>query len=276
MKAKLYFSLLLLSISVKTVMAQQPTGMSPAMKLQYYAGACNAAQIELLLAKDQTFDIYSSGVTNSPVMVAIDRFITANNATNLKSCSECLATIKAIIRDSRYKYKEMPDRDKTDLMYVIMSQKKVTNVPLQLSGYNNLFFMMLDELDKKPGFDINYTIATNMNNLPSNVLGALAYGGHKNLFCALTSRYPDLKNNLDKRSRSSAYTPLMLAAMHNNMEIVNALASNGADYYLAVDGFGIFPPDEVALQNARTAISVYLNNRRLGLEPASTLLDYCK
>lgn len=68
----------------------------------------------------------------------------------------------------------------------------------------------------------------------------------------------------------------MLAAMHNNMEIVNALASNGADYYLAVDGFGIFPPDEVALQNARTAISVYLNNRRLGLEPASTLLDYCK
>lgn len=200
MKTKFYFCFVLLSFSVHTVMAQQPTGMSPAMKLQYYAGACNAAQIELLLAKDQTFDIYSSGVTNSPVMVAIDRFITANNATNLKSCSECLATIKAIIRDPRYKYKEMPDRDKTDLMYVIMSQKKVTNVPLQLSGYNNLFFMMLDELDKKSGFDINYTIATNMNNLPSNVLGALAYGGHKICFAHLLPVIPTLRTTLIKEA----------------------------------------------------------------------------
>lgn len=248
---------------------------SQGMKLQYYAGACNASQVEVLLANDPNFDIYSSGVTNSPVMVAIERFITANNAGNLKSCTECLLTIKTIIKDKRYSFKELPGRDKTDLMHLLMKGKSVTNNANQLSGYHNLLFAMLEELDKKTGFDINYTLSSYMNNTPGNAVGALAAGGLKSTFCALITRYPQLKFNLDKRRGVQAYTPLMLAVFHNNMEMVHALAGNGADYYLPVTGFDKFPPEELATQLQRTAIATYLNNRRLGNEPAPTTANYC-
>ncbi|TDQ08412.1 hypothetical protein [Pedobacter metabolipauper] len=249
--------------------------MSAGVKLQYFAGACNASQVEVLLANNPTFDIYSSGVTNSPVMVAIDRYITANNAGNLKSCTECLITIRTILKDKRYNFKEMPNRDKTDLMFLLAKGRSVTNTTLYISGYNNLLFAMLDELDKKTGFDINYTLPLYLKTLAGNAIGALASGGLKSTFCALITRYPQLKFNLDKRRDDSSYPALLLAVMSNNMEMVNALASNGADFYLRVNSFGIFPAEELARTLGHTSIVTYLNNRRLGNEPAATTANYC-
>jgi hypothetical protein len=260
-----------------TVMtAERINEFSPGTKLQYFAGACNASQVEVLLVNDPVFDIYSSGVTLSPVMVAIDRYITANNGGNLKSCTECLLTIKTIMKDKRYSFKELPSRDKTDLMYILMKGKSVTNTSVALSGYSNLLAMMLAEFDQKPGFDINYTLPTYMNTAAGNAIGALATGGLKSAFCTLITRYPQLKFNLDKRRDTKAYTALMLAVASNNMEMLNALASNGADFYLIVDGFSNFPPEELARTLGRTDMVTYLNNRRLGNEPAPTTANYCQ
>lgn len=246
---------------------------SQGMKLQYYAGACNASQVELLLAKDPTFDIYSSGVTNSPIMVAIDRYITANNnvATdpNQKTCGECLRTIIAIMKDKRYNFKELPNRDKTDLMYLLMKGKSVTDASLQLSGYTILLGTVLTELKQKAGFDINYTLPTYMNTAPGNAIGAVSFSGLATSYCYLLQEFPDLAKNLDKRGSTKSYTPLMLAVLGNNQPMVTALASTGADYYLEVDGFSVFPPDELAKSLGFTAISTYLNSRRLGSSPAS-------
>ncbi len=288
MKLKLIILSVIISIVVVNSTNAQPVaplngsqpavdGISQAMKLQYYAGACNAAQVELLLAKDPNFDIYSSGSSSSPVMVAIDKYISSNNTNNVKSCSECLATIKAIIKDARYKLKEIPNNTNTDFMYLILRQNRVTVATLPQSGYNILFGGMLDELDKKPGFDLNYNVPTNSDSTPCNAMGALAVAGRKSTFCLLASRYPNFKTNLDNKSRSTAYTPLMFAAMFGNLEIVNALASNGADYYLTIPGFGIFPALELAQKWNRTLVVGYLDRRRLGQEPASvTIQDYCK
>ena len=68
MKLKFVILSLILSIVVVNSTNAQPAaplsenqsavnGFSQAMKLQFYAGACNAAQVELLLAKDPNFDI---------------------------------------------------------------------------------------------------------------------------------------------------------------------------------------------------------------------------
>lgn len=249
---------------------------SPGMKLQYFAGACNASQVEVLLTNDPLFDIYSSGVTLSPVMVAIDRYITANNAGNLKSCTECLLTVQTIMKDKRYSFKELPSRDKTDLMYILMKGKSVAATSLALTGYNNFLYMMLTELDRKTGFDINYTLPTYMNTAAGNAIGALGTSGLKSTFCILITRYPQLKFNLDKRKDVKTYTALMLAVASNNMEMLNALASNGADFYLNVDGFSNFPPEELARTLGRTDMVTYLNNRRLGMEPAPTTANYCQ
>ena len=249
---------------------------SPGTKLQYFAGACNASQVEVLLTNDPAFDIYSSGVTLSPVMVAIDRFISANNSGNLKSCTECLLTIRTIMRDRRYSFKELPSRDKTDLMYILMKGKTVAATSVPQSGYSGLLNMMLTELDQKTGFDINYTLSAYMNTAAGNAIGALGVGGTKSSFCTLISRYPQLKFNLDKRRDVKSYTALMLAVANNNMEMLNALASNGADFYLVVDGFTNFPPEELARTLGRADMVTYLNNRRLGNEPAPTTANYCQ
>lgn len=270
MKSLMSTFLFLLFISLTTT-AQ----FSQGTKLQYYAGACNASQVEVMLANDPVFDIYSSGVTMSPVMVAIERYITANNAGNLKSCTECLLTIRHIMRDQRYVFKELPGRDKTDLMHLLTKAKLVTNTSVPISGYANLLFMMLDELDRKSGFDINYTLPTYMTTGAGNAVGALAAGGTKAVFCTLVTRYPQLKFNLDKRKDTRYYTPLMIAVANNNLEMLKAFASNGSDYYLAVDGFTLFPPEELARQLQRTEMVTFLNNRRLGNEPAPTTPNYC-
>jgi ankyrin repeat protein len=240
---------------------------SSATKLQYYAGACNAAQIEVLLKNDTTFDIYDTQVTMSPVMVAIERYINANNAQNIKSCSECRLTIETIIRDSRYKWKRSTSLNQTDLMFILAKGKSVTNIALPISGYQNLVGIMINELKMKSDFDINYTLPPNMVNIPSNAIGAVASKGLKLTFCYLLDLYPSLKFNLDKRPNEQHYPAIMLASINNNLEMVKALASNGSDYYLKVGGFGKFPSEEIATQQGFTEISTYLNKRRTGGEP---------
>lgn len=242
---------------------------SAATKLQYYAGACNAAQIEVLLKNDTTFDIYDTGVTNSPVMVAIERYISANNAQNAKSCTECRMSIETIMRDNRYKWKRSTSLNQTDLMFLLAKGKSVTNNILQLSGYQILVDIMMKELQLKPDFDINYTLPPNMANLPSNAIGAVASKGLRSTFCYLLESYAILKFNLDKRPNEQHYPAIMLASAYNNLEMVKALASNGSDYYLKVSGFGKFPSEEIATQQGFTEISAYLNRRRLGNEPVT-------
>jgi ankyrin repeat protein len=244
-------------------------GFSSATKLQYYAGACNAAQVEVLLKNDNTFDIYDTQVTYSPVMVAIERFINANNAQNLKSCADCRLTIETILRDSRYKWKRSTSLNETDLMFILSKGKSVTNNALQISGYQNLVGIFMKELQLKPDFDINYTLPPNMPNLPSNAIGAVAAKGLKSTFCYLLDTYPSLRYNLDKRPNEQHYPAIMLASAYNNLEMVKALGSNGSDYYLKVTGFGNFPSEEIATQQGFSEISAYLNRRRLGNEPVT-------
>lgn len=240
---------------------------SSAMKLQYYANACNAAQTEVLLKNDSVFDIYASGVTLSPVMVAVERYITANNNQNLKSCTECRLTIQTIMRDSRYKWKRNNSLNQTDFMHLLSKGKSVTNSTLYLSGYDILLGVMINELKTKNDFDINYTLPANMPNIPSNALGAVASKGLKSTFCTLLNLYPFLKYNLDKRPNEQHYPALMLASAGNNLEMVKTLAANGSDFYLKVIGFDKFPSEEIAQQQGFTEIATYLNKRRLGNEP---------
>lgn len=211
---KIYFSVFLLC--TLKLSAQE---FSSAIKLQYYAGACNAAQVDVLLKKDAVFDIYDTGVTNSPIMVAIERFISANNAQNAKSCSECRLTIQTIMKDSRYKWKRSTSLNQTDLMFILSKGKSVSNNSLALSGYENLVSIIINELRTKNDFDINFTLPSNMVNLPSNAIGAVASTGLKTTFCNLLGLFPSLKYDLDKRLNQQHYPALMLAAAYNNLEM---------------------------------------------------------
>lgn len=242
-------------------------GFSQGTKLNYYASACNAAQVDVLLKNDPTFDIYDTGVTYSPVMMAIERFISANNAQNLKSCADCRLTIETILKDSRYKWKRSTSLNETDLMFMLAKGRSVKNNTMELSGYQILVGIFLKELQAKPDFDINYTLPPNMPNLPSNAIGAVAAKGLKSTFCYLMDTYPSLRYNLDKRPNEQHYNAIMLASAYNNLEMVKALGSNGSDYYLKVTGFGNFPSEEIATQQGFTEIAAYLNRRRLGTEP---------
>lgn len=263
-KFKIILLCLLTTLSSTRLFSQN---FSTATKLHYYASACNAAQVEVLLKNDNTFDIYDSGVTYSPVMMAIERFISANNSQDLKSCADCRLTIETILRDNRYKWKRSTSLNETDFMFILAKGRSVTNNALQISGYQNLVGIITRELQLKTDFDINYTLPPNMAATASNAIGAVASKGLKPTFCYLLDTFPLLRYNLDKRPNEQHYPAIMLASAYNNLEMVKALASNGADYYLKVTGFGNFPSEEIATQQGFTQISTYLNKRRLGSEP---------
>ncbi|WP_340201560.1 hypothetical protein [Ascidiimonas sp. W6] len=207
-------------------------------KLEIFAKGCNSSQVKQLIAKDTTFNINYGGITLTPVQLAIDAFIEANNNKSLRKCDECISTILAIMQDKRYDFKVQPLRQKTDLVHVISQEIKIKNEPPIKQRYEILLNGILSTLEKKPNFQITYSFPTNTFNLPETPLQAAGAFGDESL-CILIKRYPYILKEIDQRSDTNKYTPLMFAARLNNIKATKKLLFFGADYLENFTGYNV-------------------------------------
>lgn len=207
-------------------------------KLEIFAKGCNSSQVKQLIAKDTTFNINYGGITLTPVQLAIDGFIEANNKQSIRKCDECISTILSIMQDKRYDFKVQPLREKTGLIHAISQEIKIKNEPLIKQRYEILLNGMLSTLEKKPNFQITYSFPTNTSNLPETPLQAAGAFGDLSL-CILTKRYPYVLKEIDQRSDANKYTPLMFAARFNNINAAKKLLFSGADYLANFTGYNV-------------------------------------
>ncbi|PKG41461.1 ankyrin repeat domain-containing protein [Psychroflexus sp. MES1-P1E] len=207
-------------------------------KLEIFAKGCNSSQIKQLLENDTIFEINYGGITLTPIQLAINTFITANNNDSIWKCDECISSISSIMKDQRYDFKVQPNREKTDLIYAISRDKDVKKDPLAQQRFGFVMYSMLDRLDEKIYFDIDYSISTNVNSLPETALQSASAYGNLSL-CILINRYPTLLRTIDQRNGSDKFTPLMFASRFNNIYSAEKLLFYGADYLENFNGYPI-------------------------------------
>lgn len=237
-------------------------------KLEIFAKGCNLYQIERLLKNDTIFEINYGQITLTPIQLAIDAFIKANNNNELWKCDQCINAVAAIMKDKRYNYKLQPLRTQTDLIYAIKREKDVVNNNEIIQRFEFLLYTMLLILDTKADFDINYSIGTYvdaLNGHPGTAFEASsAYGDTS--FCMLVKRYPILLVDIDKRTGYNKFTPLMYAARFNNLKTAKKLLFYGADYLKKFEAYEVngIPVIGISRRAGHTAMTKLLTDYKDG------------
>lgn len=235
-------------------------------KLEYFAKGCNVEQVRLLLATDPDFNINYGAITLTPIQLATDAFIQANNKNEIWKCDDCINLIALIMKDSRYDFKIQYLREKTDLVYAILKEKELNGSIEAAERYGFLLNSMLNDLNAKTGFSINYSIGKEvLHTLPNTALQA-ASGYGKLSLCILLNRYPELTSTIDQRLNENRYTPLMFAARFNNLEAANILLSKGADYLKYFSGYAVqgIATIGIAIQSGHTPMVQLLSGYMQG------------
>ncbi|CAL2080836.1 ankyrin repeat domain-containing protein [Tenacibaculum sp. 190524A05c] len=243
------FILLVYSFLISSLYAQVKTSninwnnqeYTSIQKLEIFAKACNAAQIKKLLQSDPNFEINYGQITLTPVQLAIDAFIKANNKGEIWKCDECINSVVNIMKDKRYDFRLQRLRTATDLIYAIKREKDLSKTPEITQRFEFLLYEKLKILDNKPDFDIQYSIGSYvdaLNGNPGTAFEASSAFGTAS-FCLLTKKYSILLEEIDKRSGDNKFTPLMLAARFNNLYTAERLLFYGADYLKKFTGYQV-------------------------------------
>ena len=241
--------------------AETEAALSPILKLGNFASACSAPQVRALLARDTTFDINAYPVTLTPVQLAMKRLLRAAVENDADYQTACLATITAIMRDTRYVWQEIGARQNTDLIYFLRNTDGVEGNDQALKAYRIALFSVLGTLSKKDDFDINYQIqAPTGPREPATAAGAAAAGGLPRIWCDLAGEMPAI--DLEGRKGERFFTPLLIAVSRKKTDMVRRLVGQGADYLVHVDGVAATAAETIAVEVGATDIRTFFINHR--------------
>jgi len=231
--------MLMIGLGASPMYSQEASGtdkikLTPILKLGSFAAACSSAQVRNLLERDPDFDINSYPATLTPVQLAMKRLLQAIISNDIGYQNACLATIRQIMTDQRYSWKETGPRQNTDLTYFLRNTKGVSDNN-SMNGYRTAILVILDLLRKRPDFDINYRLqAPHGPTHVATAAGAAAAGGLANIWCDTLAKIPEV--DLEERKDETSDTPLLMAVRSRNLEMTKLLIGLGADYLVHVEG----------------------------------------